>query len=41
MRRRNSQVVALAKVSAVNTKQRFVTLRGPKGTGVDVSVSDP
>jgi Cu/Ag efflux protein CusF len=35
------QVVIMANVTAVNTKEKFVTLRGPKGNSVDVSVSDP
>ena len=34
------QVVVMANVTAVNTKENFVTLRGPKGNSVDVSV-DP
>jgi hypothetical protein len=34
------QVVIMANVTAVNTKQNYVTLRGPKGNSVDVSV-DP
>ena len=35
------QVVIMANVTAVNHKEGFVTLRGPKGNSVDVSVSDP
>jgi hypothetical protein len=35
------QVVVMANVTAVNNKEKFVTLRGPKGKSVDVSVSDP
>jgi len=35
------QVVVMANVTAVNTKEKFVTLRGPKGNSVDVSVPDP
>lgn len=35
------QVVIMANVTAVNSKEGFVTLRGPKGNSVDVSVSDP
>ena len=34
------QVVIMANVTAVNAKENFVTLRGPKGNSVDVSV-DP
>jgi hypothetical protein len=34
------QVVIMANVTAVNAKESFVTLRGPKGNSVDVSV-DP
>jgi hypothetical protein len=34
------QVVVMANVTAVNAKESFVTLRGPKGNSVDVSV-DP
>jgi hypothetical protein len=34
------QVVVMANVTAVNTKEKFVTLRGPKGNSVDVQV-DP
>jgi hypothetical protein len=34
------QVVVMANVTAVNAKENFVTLRGPKGNSVDVSV-DP
>jgi hypothetical protein len=32
------QVVIMANVTAVNAKQGYVTLRGPKGNSVDVSV---
>ena len=35
------QVVIMANVTAVNTKEGYVTLRGPKGNSVDVSVPDP
>ena len=35
------QVVILANVTAVNSKESYVTLRGPKGNSVDVSVGDP
>ena len=35
------QVVIMANVTAVNTKEHFVTLRGPKGNSVDVNVDDP
>lgn len=35
------QVVIMANVTAVNTKERYVTLRGPKGNSVDVAVDDP
>lgn len=35
------QVVIMANVTAVNTKESFVTLRGPKGNSVDVAVPDP
>ena len=35
------QVVILANVTAVNSKEGYVTLRGPKGNSVDVSVGDP
>jgi Cu/Ag efflux protein CusF len=34
------QVVVMANVTAVNAKENFVTLRGPKGNSVDVTV-DP
>jgi hypothetical protein len=34
------QVVIMANVTAVNTKEGYVTLRGPKGNSVDLSV-DP
>jgi len=34
------QVVVMANVTAVNTKESYVTLRGPKGNSVDVTV-DP
>ena len=34
------QVVVMANVTAVNAKESYVTLRGPKGNSVDVSV-DP
>ncbi len=34
------QVVIMANVTAVNAKENFVTLRGPKGNSVDLSV-DP
>ena len=34
------QVVVMANVTAVNAKENFVTLRGPKGNSVDVQV-DP
>jgi len=35
------QVVILANVTAVNSKESYVTLHGPKGNSVDVSVGDP
>lgn len=35
------QVVVMANVTAVNKKEGFVTLRGPKGNSVDVTVQDP
>ena len=35
------QVVIMANVSAVNAKAGTVTLRGPKGNSVDLSVPDP
>ncbi|HRH86956.1 MAG TPA: hypothetical protein PLO41_08930 [Rubrivivax sp.] len=35
------QVVIMANVTAVNTKERYVTLRGPKGNSVDIAVNDP
>jgi hypothetical protein len=35
------QVVIMANVTAINTKEGFVTLRGPKGNSVDLSVADP
>jgi translation initiation factor IF-1 len=35
------QVVIMANVTAVNTKEGFVTLRGPKGNSVDLAVKDP
>ena len=35
------QVVIMANVTAVNTKEKFITLRGPKGNSVDVAVPDP
>jgi hypothetical protein len=35
------QVVIMAKVTAVNAKESYVTLRGPKGNSVDLTVSDP
>ncbi|HYN59583.1 MAG TPA: hypothetical protein VET87_08520 [Rubrivivax sp.] len=35
------QVVIMANVTAVNTKEKFVTLRGPKGNSVDLHVPDP
>ena len=35
------QVVIMANVTAVNTKEHYVTLRGPKGNSVDVNVDDP
>jgi len=35
------QVVIMANVTAVNAKEGYVTLRGPKGNSVDVGVSDP
>jgi Cu/Ag efflux protein CusF len=35
------QVVIMANVTAVNTKESFVTLRGPKGNSVDLHVADP
>lgn len=34
------QVVVMANVTAINAKQNYVTLRGPKGNSVDLSV-DP
>lgn len=35
------QVVIMADVTAVNTKSKTVTLRGPKGNSVDLEVPDP
>lgn len=35
------QVVIMAKVTAVNAKESYVTLRGPKGNSVDLAVPDP
>ncbi len=35
------QVTILANVTAVNKKEGFITLRGPKGNSVDLAVSDP
>ena len=35
------QVVIMANVTAVNTKEHYVTLRGPKGNSVDLAVPDP
>jgi hypothetical protein len=35
------QVVVMANVTAVNTKEGYVTLRGPKGNSVDLDVPDP
>lgn len=35
------QVVVMARVTAVNSKEKFVTLRGPKGNSVDLHVGDP
>lgn len=36
-----NQVTILANVTAVNKKEGYVTLRGPKGNSVDLAVSDP
>jgi hypothetical protein len=36
-----NQVTILANVTAVNKKEGFVTLRGPKGNSVDLAVPDP
>ncbi len=35
------QVVIMADVTAVNAKEGYVTLRGPKGNSVDLAVPDP
>ncbi len=35
------QVVVMANVTAVNAKEGYVTLRGPKGNSVDLNVPDP
>lgn len=35
------QVTILANVTAVNKKEHFITLRGPKGNSVDLAVQDP
>ena len=35
------QVVIMANVTAINTKEGYVTLRGPKGNSVDLAVNDP
>lgn len=35
------QVVIMANVTAINAKESYVTLRGPKGNTVDVHVADP
>ncbi len=35
------QVVIMANVTAVNTKEGYVTLRGPKGNSMDLAVPDP
>lgn len=35
------QVTILANVTAVNKKERFITLRGPKGNSMDLTVLDP
>lgn len=35
------QVVIMATVTAVNTKESTVTLRGPKGNSVELNVADP
>ncbi len=35
------QVTILANVTAVNKKEGFVTLRGPKGNSMDLAVPDP
>jgi len=35
------QVVVMANVTAVNAKEGYVTLRGPKGNSVDLAVPDP
>jgi hypothetical protein len=35
------QIVIMANVTAVNSEEAYVTLRGPKGNSVDVSVGDP
>ncbi|HMN74467.1 MAG TPA: hypothetical protein PKC97_00255 [Burkholderiaceae bacterium] len=35
------QVTILANVTAVNKKEHYVTLRGPKGNSVDLAVQDP
>lgn len=36
-----NQVTILANVTAVNKKEGYVTLRGPKGNSVDLAVPDP
>ena len=35
------QTTILANVTAVNTKESYITLRGPKGNSVDLAVPDP
>ena len=35
------QVVIMANVTAINAKEGYVTLRGPKGNSVDLAVPDP
>lgn len=35
------QVTILANVTAVNKKEGYVTLRGPKGNSIDLAVKDP
>lgn len=35
------QVVIMANVTAVNAKEGYVTLRGPKGNSMDLAVPDP
>jgi len=35
------QVVIMANVTAINAKEGYITLRGPKGNSVDLAVPDP